>query len=179
METWKKIPKLNNEYEVSNTGKIRSVDGFVVRSNGKPYFRKSKQLKTYIPTNGYEQGAASVNKKLQNYKIHRLVAEAFIPNPLNKEEVNHIDGNKLNNNVSNLEWCTRQENIAHSIENKLQTPFKGEEVGNSILKEADVLYIRQNYKPRILTRKSLAEMFGVKECTIKDVLSRRSWKHLP
>lgn len=179
MEIWKTIPKFNNEYEISNLGRIRSTDSIIKRSNGWPYFRKGKILKPSSKYGGYYKGAVCVNKKMISYKIHRLVAEVFIPNPENKEEVNHIDGNKLNNNISNLEWCTRQENIKHCIDNNLQIPFKGEEIGTSILKESQVNEIREKFTPRIYTRSKLAKEYGVSEATIKDVLYRRTWKHLP
>jgi len=177
MEIWKQIAKFDNNYEISNTGKIKSVDATIIRSNGVPYFRKGKELK-YSSINGYSRGAVCVNKKMISYKIHRLVAEAFIENPLNKSEVNHIDGNKLNNNVSNLEWCTRKENIQHCIDNNLQTAFKGEEVGTSILKEFQVLEIRNKFIPRVYTRSKLAIEYNVSEATIKDILYKRTWKHL-
>lgn len=179
MEIWKKIKKFKGDYEISNQGRIRSTDRKIERSNGWIYTRKGKILTPSKKGGGYFKGAVCIDKKMVSYKIHRLVAETFIPNPENKPEVNHIDGNKTNNNVYNLEWCTRKENIRHCIDNKLQTPFFGEQVGNSILKESDVLYIRKNFKPRVYTRKKLADKFGVSEATIKDVLSRKSWKHLP
>lgn len=112
------------------------------------------------------------------YKIHRLVALAFIPNNENKKEVNHIDGNKLNNHVENLEWCTRQENIEHCILNKLQKPFKGEEIGNSKLLEFQVIEIRNKFKPRVYSRTKLAKEYNVSEATIKDILYKRTWIHL-
>jgi hypothetical protein len=112
-------------------------------------------------------------------KVHRVVLNTFNFNDNYKSlEVNHKDGKKSNNNIDNLEWVTRQQNIQHCIDNNLQYVLKGEEVGNSILKEKDVIYIRQNFKPRVYTRKMLANKFSVSEATIKDILSYRSWKHL-
>ena len=74
--------------------------------------------------------------------------------------------------------CTRQENIKHSIENKLQVAFKGEEVGNSKLKEFEVLEIRNKFQPRVYTRKILAKEYNVSEHTIKDVVNRYTWNHI-
>ena len=98
IEKWKQIPNL--PYEISSLGKIRNLQG--------------KVLKTYIQNSGYEQIKINYQGLHIHKSIHRLVAEAFIPNPLNKEYVNHIDGNKLNNTVDNLEWCTNSENILHA-----------------------------------------------------------------
>ena len=98
IEKWKQIPNL--PYEISSLGKIRNLQG--------------KVLKTYIQNSGYEQIKINYQGLHIHKSIHRLVAEAFIPNLLNKEYVNHIDGNKLNNTVDNLEWCTNSENILHA-----------------------------------------------------------------
>lgn len=177
MEQWKKIEEFNYEYEISSYGRIRSVENVIVRGNGWKYTRKSKILKPSV-SGGYLRGAVCVNKKMIPYKIHRLVALAFIPNNENKKEVNHIDGNKLNNHVENLEWCTRQENIEHCILNKLQKPFKGEEIGNSKLLEFQVIEIRNKFKPRVYSRAKLAKEYNVSEATIKDILYKRTWIHL-
>ena len=177
MEQWKKIEQFNYEYEISSYGRIRSVENVIVRGNGWKYTRKSKILKP-SGCGGYLRGAVCVNKKMISYKIHRLVALAFIPNNENKPEVNHIDGNKLNNNVENLEWCTRQENIEHCILNKLQKPFKGEEIGNSKLFEFQVIEIRNKFIPRVYSRAKLAKEYNVSEATIKDILYKRTWTHL-
>lgn len=177
MEQWKKIEEFNYEYEISSYGRIRSVENVIVRGNGWKYTRKSKILKPSAG-GGYLRGAVCVNKKMIQYKIHRLVALAFIPNNENKKEVNHIDGNKLNNHVENLEWCTRQENIEHCILNKLQKPFKGEEIGNSKLLEFQVIEIRNKFKPHVYSRAKLAKEYNVSEATIKDILYKRTWIHL-
>lgn len=177
MEQWKKIEKFNCEYEISSYGRIRSVENVIVRGNGWKYTRKSKILKPSA-SGGYLRGAVCVNKKMIPYRVHRLVALAFIPNNENKPEVNHIDGNKLNNHVENLEWSTRQENIEHCILNKLQKPFKGEEIGNSKLFEFQVIEIRNKFIPRVYSRAKLAKEYNVSEATIKDILYKRTWIHL-
>lgn len=97
-EVWKQIDNL--PYEISSLGKIRNLKG--------------KILKTYIQNSGYEQIKLNYQGLHIHKSIHRLVAETFIANPLNKLYVNHIDGNKLNNTVNNLEWCTNSENILHA-----------------------------------------------------------------
>lgn len=109
-EIWKDCDRYP-DYEVSTKGNIRSK-------------RTNKILKTTINNAGYKDVKLWDGAKHNHVRIHREVAKAFIDNPYNKREVNHIDGDKLNNNASNLEWCTRSENAKHAIKNKLFTPYK-------------------------------------------------------
>lgn len=100
-EVWKSIPGYEGRYYVSNLGRVKGP---------------LKILKPTISNWGYERVRITNNAgKRTTPRVHRLVAQVFIPNPENKPEVNHIDGNKLNNNVSNLEWVTASENKLHDI----------------------------------------------------------------
>ena len=102
---WKQIKDYENLYEISNTGLVRSL-----RHGSKPFYLKP------INSHGYQSvHLCNKNHKRKNHSIHRLVAEHFIPNPKNLPQVNHKDGNKVNNDVNNLEWCSSKENINHSI----------------------------------------------------------------
>lgn len=115
MEIWKSI-KDYPDYEVSSYGRVRSIDRYITNSLNRTIFYKSKILKfSHNNKTGYNQVALYKNKKIKTFSIHRLVAETFIPNPNNYLEVNHIDGDKTNNHVENLEWVTRKENITHAI----------------------------------------------------------------
>lgn len=105
--------------KVSSNGKIETLDINTIRKNGSPYNRKGTILKPKVDRYGYEVVTLSNNCKRKSYLVHRLVAMAFIDNPLKKETVNHIDGNKLNNNVENLEWATRKEQIVHAMKEGL------------------------------------------------------------
>lgn len=101
-EIWKAIDGYEGLYEVSNHGNVRSIKRGII-------------LKPATNTFGYQIVGLSKNGKRKEGKIHRLVAKAFIDNPNNKKQVNHIDGDKKNNNVSNLEWVTNQENTIHAL----------------------------------------------------------------
>lgn len=123
MEVWKDIKGYEGLYQISNLGNIKSVDRAVKRvSWGKEHIVvfHGKILKPYISDRGYLRLMLSKNGIEKAHKIHKLVAIAFVDNPNGYKEVNHIDGNKLNNHVDNLEWCSRSQNIRHAISLGLQ-----------------------------------------------------------
>lgn len=119
-EIYKDIPEYKGIYQVSNLGNIKSVARSYTNSKGKTYNIKERILKLTI-SNGYYSVTLN-NKGKKRFTVHRLVALAFIENPSNKDEVNHIDGNKLNNCYKNLEWCTKSENTLHAYRTGLMTP---------------------------------------------------------
>ena len=108
-EVWKDIKGYEGLYQISNLGNVKSLPKYRVK-----YGYGEIILKQSISRNGYKIVGLSKNNKYKTVYIHRLVAEAFIPNPKNKLEINHIDGNKQNNFVGNLEWNTRKENGKHA-----------------------------------------------------------------
>lgn len=128
-EEWKDIKGFEGYYQISNKGRVQSLDRYVIANNhggqkllkGKimklaPVITKRKEATHYLCVNLRKDGYNEV------YKVHRLVAEAFIPNPNNLPIPNHIDGNKANNDVSNLEWTTYGENNQHALDMNLRKP---------------------------------------------------------
>lgn len=119
-EIWKDIKGYEKLYQVSNLGRIRSLDRIILQYNGYDdgeRLYKGKILKPCIKPNGYSQVGLWKDKKVKWFIIHRLVAETFIPNPENKPQVNHKDENKQNNNIKNLEWCSCSYNINYGTRN--------------------------------------------------------------
>lgn len=107
MEMWKEIPGTEGQYQISNYGKVRTV-------------KTGRVLTPAIDARGYERVCLFKMDRDRRYKVHRLVAITFIPNPDNKPQVNHKDGNKRNNFVDNLEWVTNEENMRHANETGLR-----------------------------------------------------------
>ena len=162
-EIWKSVVGYEGLYEVSNYGRVKS-------------FQKNKPaiLVGYRKLEYYKARLAD-NKLIS---VHKLVAQAFIPNPEGKPTVNHIDGNKLNNRVSNLEWTTYSENNRHAYDTGLQK--RGCERSTSKLTANQVRYIRENCIPRDfkLGMHALARKFGVSYSTINSVYRGRSYKNV-
>ena len=126
---------------------------------------------------GYPNIVARIDCESKTFRVNRLVALAFLDNPLGKPEVNHKDGNKRNNAVSNLEWATRSENELHAFATGLKTGPRGSRQGRSRLVEADVVEIVS----RLRVGRGVGELareFGVHQSTISDIKLGRSWAHL-
>lgn len=109
IEVWKDIPNYEGLYQASNLGRIKSLDRYVISKDYKS-FRKGKIKKPSVHENNYLYVILS-NKSVEKHKlVHRLIAETFLDNPNNYSVVNHINGNKQDNKVENLEWCNHQQN---------------------------------------------------------------------
>lgn len=162
MEEWLDIKGYEGLYKISSSGKVKSYHPF---GNHQKIGKEHYIAPTFTST-GYYKVELMKNHIRRSFKIHRLVAIAFIPNPLNKPYVNHLDGNKLNNHVSNLEWCTQKENITHAYETGLIPK-------NEVTKEEFVeLYVNQHKGiVRIATEKHISlarakrylHQYGIKE----------------
>lgn len=127
-EVWKDIAGYEGVYQVSNKGRVKSLQRTIERSNGWKYTVRERILRQCeLKFKGDKKSRKIVHlKSVENkwFLVHRLVSEAFIPNPSNLPQVNHKDGNPFNNNVENLEWTTNHDNVVHAYENGLMRTEK-------------------------------------------------------
>lgn len=152
---------INNNYSINKKGDVYS-------------YYTNKILEQRNNKKGYPTIYLTINGKGISKVVHRLVAQTFIPNPNNLPQVNHIDGNKENNSVENLEWCTNEYNMRHSWELGLRKPLKGNEIGTSKLLEHEVIGIYESednsYK--------LSEKYNVSTSLINLIRSDKVWSHV-
>lgn len=180
MEIWKDIPNTEGCYQVSNYGRFKSVFTRLLNKGSKFSYKKERILKLGKYSNDYLQFSGNVNNKRVTGIAHRLVAQAFIPNPENKPQVNHLDGNKQNNHVDNLCWATISENIRHSYEvlNRKTADQSGVNNKNVKLTEKQVREIRNRYDNLKHTIFEISKDYKVKKAAIWKIVSRYNWKHL-
>ena len=166
----------SDTYEISNTGKIRSLDR--IDCAGRLLEGRERKLTPY--KDGYLRVNLSKDGKALRCTIHRLVAQTFLENTDNKETVNHIDGNKTNNNVDNLEWATRSENLKHAVDSGLKVPVRGEQNGRAKLTKSKVREIRERraINPKVWTLTMLAKEYGVGRAHISNIIHRKTWSHV-
>jgi hypothetical protein len=159
-----------------NTEYFVDQDGNIFR-----FFIKKKEFKKksyYLANNGYLVCNLSVNGKNTTQLVHRIIAETLIPNPENKSQVNHINGKKLDNSVSNLEWLTCSENNFHKVE-VLKKGY-GEKVPSSKLTESQIQIIRDLYSEdnKTYNQSFLSKRFNVSRGCIWRVVNNQTWNHL-
>lgn len=174
-EVWKDIKGYEGYYQVSNLGRVKSLDRNIHYSNGYTRRHFGKMMRPHL-NKGYLSVKLKKNTKAAHGKIHRLVAQSFIPQiSLSKDQVNHIDGNKLNNRVDNLEWCTLQENHKHAGQLNLRPV--GEKAGRAKLKRSQVIEVLNEYK-KGEKRSEIAKKLGVSWSCINRIVQKKSWKHI-
>jgi hypothetical protein len=184
MEQWKDIPGFKH-YQVSNEGRVRSLPHKIIKSNGVPKSIRGGILKPrpnnsgylLVPLFRYKDGGTG--RYRQQKLVHRLVAEAFIPNPDGKPTVNHRDekGDKTDNRVENLEWATHKEQEEHAKRTGLRKK-KPPTSGLAILTEEQVLEIRKAYESKKESMTKLGKKYGVSRKCISKVVNRLSWKNI-
>ncbi len=152
-------------YLVSNLGRVkRDAPGsrpLSASDNGRGY------LKVDLFANG---------KRVRRFRVSRLVAEAFIPNPFGLGQVNHLDGNKRNNSANNLQWCSASENVRHAIESGLWSPENGGRKGAPKVSASDVSEIRR--LSLSVPIRELASRFGLSRTQTVKIATRVAWRHI-
>lgn len=164
MTQWKDIVGFEGYYQVSTNGNVKSLNRVIEHSNGYSRLIKGKEIKPFINGSGYLQIKLSKNGESFFPYVHKLVATAFIDNTNNYTEVNHIDHNKLNCNIANLEWCTRSENMIKMAEfYGLRNPTKCESCNKEISNGATKCKDCKSFSRRKVERPSkdeLSELIG-------------------
>lgn len=158
---------------------------YVVTTDGDVYslnYGKSGKKHKLSPCKNKGSGYLCVNlyykKKLHRKYIHRLVAEAFIPNPNSLPQVNHIDGNKKNNSVENLEWVTEKENTEHAFNHKLRTVHFGENATDSKVSEKTARKICEMLEQNEKGTREIADSLGVSFPIVSNIKHKKAWTHI-
>ena len=165
MERWRNVKEYTGLYQVSTLGRVRSLP----RTTTTGRILKKNKSRFYITV------CLSKKNKFETVSVHRLIAKHFIRNPKDKPYVNHLDGNKFNNKLENLEWCTPSENKKHAVVNGYTYSPRGVKHWASKLTEKQVIEIRQKRNER---QKVLAKRYKISIQTISDIINRKKWKHI-
>lgn len=179
-EIWKDIPGYEGLYQVSTLGKIKSLPKKWIVRNGGTHITKEFIRNGEIGRGGYLYINLCKRSKPKTFLIHRIIAQTFIFNLGNKPCINHKDGNKLNNNVENLEWCTYSENHKHAYKLRLMNR-EGERHHLHKLTEIQVMEIKKIMKNKNNERgiwAKIAKKFNVHPMTISGIVCGRNWRHI-
>lgn len=182
-EEWKDVAGYEGLYQVSSFGQVKRVQRYYNQLNGLTGNMNTKLLselvmKQFEDEDGYLRIQLIKDGVRKKHFVHRLVALNFIPNPENKPEVNHKQGNKKDNRVELLEWNTTSENQRHAIANKLYITAKGENSGQAKLKEIQVREIHKLWKSGEVTQEYLSNLFGVAGSAISRIVNGHRWNHI-
>ncbi len=171
---WKPIKNYEALYEINESGEVRRLAGF--------WCRATRPLKPEVnkDTNAVRVKLAKDGKRpYKKFLLHRLVYETFVGPIPPRLTINHLDGNRLNNHVSNLEVATMREQMLHAYATGLQKVQRGAERGRAAkLTAADVRSIRRRYRPRVVTLDALAAEYGVSQGCIFYIVKRKRWTHI-
>lgn len=166
IEIWKDVVGYEGLYQVSNFGNIRSCDKIIKREGYRDYVLRSKLLKQSNHSEGYLVICLTRNSKYVNKFVHQIVADAFIPLIKDSNDINHIDGNKKNNCVSNLERCTRKENINHAYQTLKRK-------SNTIITSKLTLKVKE-LKANSLTNREIAKQLNISHTTVNKMLNLKT-----
>lgn len=174
IEEWRDIPEYEGFYQVSNLGNVRSVTRTLLYNTGKYYTIRGKIRKQHKDSHGYYTVTVSKNNKQYRKWVHRLVAAAFLQNYIDDMVINHIDGCKSNNCISNLEVCTSKENTDHARRIGLIDDY-GEHSVLAKLTNQQADDIRKKYKAGMITYKELADQYSVCPQTICNIVNFKAY----
>ena len=187
MEVWKDIIGYEGKYQVSNLGRIKSLARNIKGGhwNTNRWFSE-KILSLCKRGPGYLGVCLCENDKKKTYLVHRIVLQAFVDNTGNKPESNHIDGNKHNNRVDNLEWSTRSDNEIHAYKMGLAKPTNSNKNGKLSginhhahkLTEEDVINIRKEYAMGNISQINLGIKYNINQSSTGRIIRKLNWVHI-
>lgn len=176
-EIWKPIENYETRYEVSSFGNIRRLaDVPRVDNRGRVTGRKMRAMVGGVNSFGYRTVILTKDNKARSFKVHRLVAKAFLSNQNERPQVNHINGVKTDNRVENLEWCTNQHNVLHAFKLGLNKVRRGEANNLARITEKDAIFIKRN--KGIIPRKELMQQFSLCARAINRIQKGELWSHV-
>ena len=177
-ERWKQAKGFSSNYYVSNMGRILTLTHYG-HKNSPAIMKPADSIDKRRPNDKSHYQRTVMDGKA--VRVHRVVAQTWLPNPDNLPQINHKNGQKNDNRLVNLEWSTNSENQVHAYKSGLNKPRLGLDNNKTKLTPEIVQTIRREWDSNInrLTRKGYAEKYGVKESAIKSVLENKSWKWLP
>lgn len=177
MEVWKDVIGLEDYYQVSNLGNVRSKERFVIRGRGGKYKIQCKNLNPAINSDGYLTGIFRVDKNPINYKVHRILAESFIGSIPKGFEVNHINGIKTDNRLENLEIVSKSKNIKHAFALGLNKPRRGQLNGMCKIDSNKAKSVKE-MTFNGFTESQISKELNVSIHTVRDIRRGRTWKHV-
>jgi hypothetical protein len=166
-EIWADVPGYKMIYKISTLGRIKSM--YMTRMKGYDFF-----LKHQIGHRGYPSVSLCHNCKRKTFDIHVLLAKTFMPNPCNLPEVNHIDGNKLNYSLSNLEWISDGGNLQHAYDNGLKPRPLGEK---NVKAKVTSKLVMEIFETKMSCR-AIARKYGLNKTLVENIKSGRTWSHV-
>ena len=167
-EEWRDVKNYEGHYKVSNLGRIK---GIIISLKG---ILLEENLRAFSKTKGYYTVPLYKNNIAKSYRINRLVAQAFIPNPYNLPQVNHKNLNKLDNQVENLEWCDQSYNMQHARINKIFS----KPLGNRKINEIQAKEIKDLWKTGKYTQDKIGKMYNLAGSTISYIVNNKRWKEI-
>lgn len=174
-EIWKDISGFKNNYECSSFGRIRRKERVGYLHNKKRLI-PSIIIKQTVSSAGYYRCNLFYSNIKKHYLVHRIVAKLFIDNPLNKSEVNHINGIKTDNRAENLQWVTHKENIAHADKTGLRKMPSCEAHVHAKFTNEQIKLIRADYDNKLISISELSKMHSVSYVTMFNIIKRKTWK---
>jgi len=177
-EQWRAVLGFEGIYEISSLSRVKSLHRVIMRNTGAPQTIKSRIIKASDNGRGYMVVCLTKDKKTKTLRVHRLMAEAFITK-VNASDivVNHKNGIKNDNRLSNLEWCSVSYNNIHALEFGLKISQKGEECFRSKLKDGDVLNIIEGLSDGF-TKRAIAKYYNIGASAIWHIANGYTWVHV-